>query len=74
VEAIGQLAGPCKADEEGNALRVTILPSAFTERLTAAFAYSARDPSWGLHRLDLNLLQGNVLDVVGQELEAWKGK
>ncbi len=74
VELIGQLSGRCKADEEGNALRVTILPSRFTERLTTAFAFSARDPTWGLHRLDLNLLQGNVVDVVGVELAGWKGK
>jgi hypothetical protein len=74
VEAIGQLSGRCKADENGNALRVTILPTRFTERLTGAFSFSARDPAWGLHRLDLNLLQGNVVDVVGEELAAWKGK
>jgi len=74
VELIGQLSGRCKADEEGNALRITILPSRFTERLTTAFAFSARDPTWGLHRLDLNLLQGNVVDVVGVELAGWKGK
>jgi hypothetical protein len=74
VELIGQLSGRCKADEEGNALRVTILPSLFTERLTGALSFGARDPSWGLHRLDLNLLQGNVVDVVGEEAAAWKGK
>jgi len=74
VELIGQLSGRCKADEEGNALRVTILPSLFTERLTSALSFGARDPSWGLHRLDLNLLQGNVVDVVGIEVAGWKGK
>ncbi len=74
VELIGQLSGRCKADEDGNALRVTILPSPFAQRLTSAFSFSARDPSWGLHRLDLNLLQGNVVDVVGLEVASWKGK
>jgi hypothetical protein len=74
VELIDQLSGRCKADEDGNALRVTILPSRFAERLEGAFSYSARNPSWGLHRLDLNLLQGNVVDVAGLETAAWKGK
>ncbi len=74
VELIGQLSGRCKADEEGNALRVTILPSPFSERLTSALSFGARDPSWGLHRLDLNLLQGNVVDMVGVEVAGWKGK
>ncbi len=74
VELIGQLSGRCKADDEGNALRVTILPSHFAERLTGALSFGARDPTWGLHRLDLNLLQGNVVDVVGAELGTWKGK
>ncbi len=74
VELIGQLSGRCKADEDGNALRVTILPSHFAERLAGAFSFSARDPSWGLHRLDLNLLQGNVVDVAGLEVASWQGK
>ena len=28
-------------------------------------------PGWGLHRLDLSLPQGNILDVVEAETGAW---
>jgi hypothetical protein len=74
VEMIGQLSGECVTDSMGSVLRVTILPSRFAEGITTSFTKGSRDPSWGLHRLDMNLEQGNIVDLIGIEAKAWAGK
>lgn len=72
VEALGQLSGQCVTDADGNAiLSVRIEPDgAFAELLQTLFARSAGSP-WGLHPLDIALVQGNMLDLIGSEADAW---
>ena len=71
VKVVGQLTGQCVADDQGAILRVTTLPTPFGDFLKAGLGKYVMGPGWGLHRLDLSLPQGNILDVVGTETETW---
>lgn len=69
----GQLSARCVADSQGNVLRVTIERTRYAATLRAALRDAAGDDpgGWGLHAVDLDLTQGNVLDRVQQETAAW---
>jgi hypothetical protein len=71
--AVGQLSAQCVADDEGNVLRVTIQPGRFAGLLRTTLRDGASgDPdSWGLHGMDMELTQGNVLDRITQESTTW---
>ncbi len=71
IELRGQLTGACTADDRGNVLRVHIVPGPFAAGLEAAFTRGGT-PGWGLHRLDVNLVEGNILDVLDAELAGWR--
>ena len=71
VELIGQLSATCEADAEGDVVKVSVLPGRYANLLSAGLGRSAAAPTWGLHRLDLDLPQGNVLDVLEAESAAW---
>ncbi|HTZ71065.1 MAG TPA: DUF3089 domain-containing protein [Acetobacteraceae bacterium] len=73
IDVEGQLSARCVADAQGNVLRVTIEPSRFARWLRIAIRDGAGDDpgGWGLHALDLDLTQGNVLDRVAQETTTW---
>lgn len=72
VEAVGQLSAACTRDANGQVLRVSILPGAYSELLRTALDPAAGTPGWGLHRIDINLVQGNMLDVIAAQAKAWK--
>jgi len=73
IVAEGQLSAECVADAQGNVLRITVLPTKFAAQITDELRKGADgDPGgWGLHALDLDLTQGNVLDRVAQEAATW---
>ena len=71
IELIGQLSARCQADDQGDVARVSVLPGRYQARLTARLERSASGTGWGLHRLDMELPQGNILDVVSAESAAW---
>jgi hypothetical protein len=77
IELIGQLSARCQADDQGDVVRVSVLPGRYQARLSARLERSASTSGWGLHRLDMGLPQGNILDVVaaesGRELTARGG-
>jgi hypothetical protein len=70
VEAAGQLSASCVADEQGNVLRVSVLPGRYAPLLTDMLQ-KISGPQWGLHRLDVGFVQGNILDVVAAQTESW---
>jgi hypothetical protein len=72
VELVGQLAAACRTDGQGAALRVTILPGRQEDRLRAMLSRAARRPGWGLHRDDIALYQGNILDLIDAETATWR--
>lgn len=71
IELRGQLSGACTADDRGNVLRVHVVPGPFADRLTGTLGRGGT-PGWGLHRLDVNLVEGNILDVIDAELAGWR--
>ncbi|WP_174299881.1 DUF3089 domain-containing protein [Caulobacter sp. S45] len=71
IELVGQLSAQCQADAQGHVVRVSVLPGRYQARLTARLERSASGSGWGLHRLDMGLPQGNILDVLAAESAAW---
>ncbi len=73
VRYVGALSGRCLADAQGTVLRVSINPGPFAQAVRAALqAGAAGDPgTWGLHGLDMDLMQGNILDRIADETAAW---
>ena len=72
VEVKGQLSAECVTDAAGAVLRIRIEPSRYQGLLTAAFDRLASDRvSWGLHPLDISLVQGNMLAMIGAQTETW---
>jgi hypothetical protein len=75
VEAIGQVTGQCEVDSSGaNTLVVTVLPTQFSDQLTATLKAAEVAPGWGVHPLDLSLVQGNILDVLDAEIATWQAQ
>jgi hypothetical protein len=72
-EAQGQLSAQCVADEQGNVLRVSIQATRFARLMRTMLRDGAGDApdGWGLHALDLDLMQGNILDRIDQETATW---
>lgn len=71
VEAVGQLSAECVADGAGSVLRVTIEPGRYTDLLTLLLDHARMAPGWGLHPLDISLVQGNMLDLIASQSAAW---
>ena len=40
-------------------------------RFAPLFAPGAAGATWGTHMLDINLVQGNMLDLIGRQTAAW---
>jgi hypothetical protein len=75
VEAIGQVTGECQMGSSGaNTLVVTVLPGQFADQLTATLKKSEVAPGWGVHPLDISLVQGNMLDVLDAEITTWQAQ
>ena len=71
VELVGQLSAQCQPDSQGDVVRVTVLPGRYQQMLATGFERSTGGAGWGLHRLDMGLPQGNILDVVQAEAQTW---
>jgi hypothetical protein len=72
VETIGQLSAECVADGKGAVLRVRVDPEGkYAALLNAAFAGLTLPAAWGLHTLDISLVQGNMVDLIGSQSAAW---
>jgi hypothetical protein len=75
VELIGQLSVECVADAKGAALRVHAEPGPLAGLLAAGLArLNALPGPWGMHPLDISLVQGNMVDLIGTQAEAWGKK
>jgi hypothetical protein len=71
IEAEGQLAAACTADAMGDVLRVSVLPTRFAPLLDAMLREVSAAPKWGLHRLDVAFVQGNILDLLDLQTASW---
>ena len=73
IEIVGQISAECVTDDAGTVLRVRVEPGPFAAILNAALTLPTLPPSWGLHILDINLVQGNMLDLMESQIAAWRG-
>jgi hypothetical protein len=72
VETIGQLSAECVADDQGTILSVRIEPGKYADLLALALdKMGSGRPGWGLHSLDISLVQGNMIDLIGTQSAAW---
>lgn len=70
-ELVGPISAECVADARGAVLRVRIEPGPAAPMLERAFERVSASPAWGLHSLDVSLVQGNVIDLIGTQSAAW---
>ena len=70
-EAVNQMSGECVADAEGAVLRITVEDSPYKDLLKAYLTSNQVAPGWGLHRLDVPLVLGDLLEVTATESKAW---
>lgn len=71
VEMKGQLTGECVSDGAGSVLRVRVEPGPGADAVSAYLVRSHVAPGWGLHLIDVNLVQGNLLDLAETQSKAW---
>lgn len=72
IETVGQLSADCFTDATGTVLRIHIEPGPNADLLTYALSRAASAaPGWGLHPLDISLVQGNMLDLIASQSAAW---
>jgi hypothetical protein len=75
VEALGQLTGTCQAGSGGaDIFVVTVLAGQFSAQNTSILTAAEVAPGWGVHPLDLSLVQGNILDVLDAEIATWQAQ
>ena len=71
VELHGQLTAECVADAQGAVLRVRIEPGPAAALLKSVIDQYSQRPGWGAHGLDISLVQGNMIDLIGDQTTAW---
>jgi hypothetical protein len=71
LELAGQLTAECVADDKGAVLRVRIEPGPAAGLLGVVLERYSPGPSWGEHPLDISLVQGNMIDLIGTQSAAW---
>ncbi len=74
VEAIGQFTGTCQASSGANIFVVTVLAGQFSAQNISILQAAEVAPGWGVHPLDLSLVQGNILDVLDAEIATWQAR
>ncbi len=71
IEVVGQLSAACRSDGQGDVMRVSVAPGRYADLLHPMLEHVVSG-GWGLHSLDVALVEGNILDLIGIEASAWK--
>ena len=75
VEVPGLLSAECRNQGHHNFLAITIHPNPAGKRTNVIVGDVVIDghklPDWGLHRIDVNLTMGNLIDVVRAQGRTW---
>lgn len=75
VEVPGLLSAECRSDNNHNYLAITIHPTPNGRRTNEIVGDLVVDgrryPDWGLHRIDVNLTMGNLIDVVRTQTKSY---
>ncbi|WP_420137510.1 DUF3089 domain-containing protein [Sphingomonas sp.] len=72
VEMAGQLSGECVSDDKGAVLRVRVEPGKYADLLRQSLQRYSPAPTWGLHPLDISLVQGNMISLIRHQTKAWQ--
>jgi hypothetical protein len=70
IENPNQLSAACASNAGHAYLAIAVSPAA-PLLATALKALQGRHPGWGLHAFDINLTEGNLVDLVGSESSGW---
>lgn len=75
VEVPGLLSAECRSEANHNFLAITIHPTPSGKRTNVIVGDVIIDgkklPDWGLHRIDVNLAMGNLIDVVRAQAKTY---
>lgn len=71
VQPVGQISAECVTDATGTVLRIRVEPGPTAELMGYWLSRYAGPPGWGLHILDVNLVQGNIADMIQAQSAAW---
>ena len=74
VEVTDQLTAECVTDAAGATLRVRAEDTPMKPLIEKYIALERAGPAWGLHPKDVNLVEGNLLDIVEAQARRWKRK
>ena len=78
VSVPGMLTAQCASNENATYLEVTVHADPSGRRVDDIRgdlgAGNQVLANWGLHLIDVNLAMGNLIDIVGSESKAWRGK
>jgi hypothetical protein len=78
VSAPGLLTARCASNENATYLEVTVHADPSGRRandITGDLMLNGQvQANWGMHLVDMNLAMGNLLDIVGQEAKAFRGR
>lgn len=78
VSVPGMLTAQCASNENATYLEVTVHADPSGRRVDDIRgdlgAGNQVLANWGLHLIDVNLAMGNLLDIVGSQSKAWRGK
>jgi hypothetical protein len=76
VSVQGMLTAKCASNENATYLEVTVHPDAAglrAEDIRGDLVTNGQlQANWGLHLIDVNLAMGNLVDIVGQQAQAWR--
>jgi hypothetical protein len=71
VEQLGQMSGECVTDKGGATLRIRVEPGPFAGIIAEGLAKAPTLPGWGLHTLDYNILEGDLVDDAAASSATW---
>jgi hypothetical protein len=71
IEMFGQISAECVSDDRGAVLRIRVEPGPNADLLRLGLQRYSPAPPWGLHPIDISLVQGNMIDLIGSQTKAW---
>lgn len=73
VENVSGISGECVFDAQGGVLRVSADPGTVVAPILAPALQRAETlPGWGTHIIDVSLVMGDIVELIGRQAEAWR--
>ncbi len=71
VEPVGQVSGGCAPDGGGTVLQVKVEPGPYAPLVQTLFDRYDQHGGWGLHALDVQMVEDDLADLIGAQASAW---